>query len=155
MNLSFPLTLLKQDHIHDINAFSRSRVLQVWLHLCREKAIPLPRQRSVMSLTLGRLQDKSSIVRKNAVQLLSEFLTSNPFAAKVSQPGSINIKLSSRKYRLRNAKQRNVWGTSHNNVKFLDFWLVTSFCQVILLCAKQVFVLTGFMKVSPCVLFFS
>ncbi|XP_071805504.1 condensin complex subunit 1-like [Asterias amurensis] len=72
-----------EDHIHDINAFSRSRVLQVWLHLCREKAIPLPRQRSVMSLTLGRLQDKSSIVRKNAVQLLSEFLTSNPFAAKL------------------------------------------------------------------------
>ncbi|XP_022111340.1 condensin complex subunit 1-like isoform X2 [Acanthaster planci] len=72
-----------EDHIHDINAFTRSRALQVWLHLCRERAIPLPRQRSVMSLVLGRLQDKSSIVRRGAVQLLSECLTSNPFAAKL------------------------------------------------------------------------
>eukprot|EP00057_Strongylocentrotus_purpuratus_P001456 XP_001199144.2 PREDICTED: condensin complex subunit 1 [Strongylocentrotus purpuratus] len=73
-----------EDHIHDVNAFSRSRALQVWLHLCRERAIPLSRQHTVMELTIGRLRDKSSIVRKGAVQLISAFLTSNPFAAKLS-----------------------------------------------------------------------
>nr|XP_054768299.1 condensin complex subunit 1-like [Lytechinus pictus] len=73
-----------EDHIHDVNAFSRSRALQVWLHLCRERAIPLSRQHTVMELTVGRLRDKSSIVRKGAVQLVSAFLTSNPFAAKLS-----------------------------------------------------------------------
>ena len=34
---------------------------------------------------MGRLRDKSSNVRKNAVQLLSVFLTSNPFAGKVGE----------------------------------------------------------------------
>ena len=34
---------------------------------------------------MGRLRDKSSNVRKNAVQLLSAFLTSNPFAGKVGE----------------------------------------------------------------------
>ncbi|XP_071502768.1 condensin complex subunit 1-like [Diadema antillarum] len=73
-----------EDHIHDVNAFSRSRCLQVWLHLCNERAIPLTRQHSVMELAVGRLKDKSSMVRKAAVQLISTFLTSNPFAAKLS-----------------------------------------------------------------------
>jgi len=34
---------------------------------------------------VGRLKDKSSNVRKNAVQLLSAFLTGNPFAGKLDE----------------------------------------------------------------------
>lgn len=48
-----------------------------------EKAVPLRRQQQVLRLTLGRLKDKSSNVRKSAVQLLTAFLKGNPFAAKV------------------------------------------------------------------------
>ena len=36
-----------------------------------------------MSLVVGRLNDKSSIVRKNALQLVTALLKSNPFAARV------------------------------------------------------------------------
>ena len=74
-----------QEHIHDVNAFTRSKALQVWLQLCHAKAIPLPRQKHILDLVLGRLKDKSSQVRKNALQLLTAFVTGNPFASKVQQ----------------------------------------------------------------------
>ncbi|XP_033119867.1 condensin complex subunit 1-like isoform X2 [Anneissia japonica] len=73
-----------EDHIHDVNAFTRSKALQVWLRMCNERAIPLTRQRELLPLVIGRLQDKSSVVRKSAVQLLTALMVSNPFAAKLS-----------------------------------------------------------------------
>nr|XP_053639720.1 condensin complex subunit 1-like [Cherax quadricarinatus] len=72
-----------EDHIHDIHAFVRSRVLQIWNDLITEKAVPLRRQHQILELILGRLKDKSSVVRKNAVQLLTAFVKGNPFAAKL------------------------------------------------------------------------
>ncbi|CAH1774609.1 unnamed protein product [Owenia fusiformis] len=73
-----------EDHIHDVHAFTRSKVLQIWLNIVKEKALPLPRQQHVVELVIGRLQDKSSSVRKNAIQLVTALLRSNPFAAKLS-----------------------------------------------------------------------
>eukprot|EP00058_Branchiostoma_floridae_P028443 XP_002613934.1 hypothetical protein BRAFLDRAFT_283981 [Branchiostoma floridae] len=72
-----------EEHIHDVNAFVRSKVLTLWLHICNEKAIPLGRWHQLLCLVVGRLQDKSSLVRKVAIQLLTTFLTSNPFGAKL------------------------------------------------------------------------
>lgn len=72
-----------EDHIHDVHALMRSKVLQIWNDLIREKAVPLSRQHDVLKLVLGRLWDKSSLVRKNAIQLLTAFVNSNPFAAKL------------------------------------------------------------------------
>ncbi|XP_012566984.1 condensin complex subunit 1 isoform X1 [Hydra vulgaris] len=72
-----------EDHIHDVNSFVRSRVLQIWLYLCHEKAIPIARQGRLLDLVIGRLQDKSSQVRKYAVQFLKASLVGNPFAAKL------------------------------------------------------------------------
>ncbi|XP_032230454.1 condensin complex subunit 1 [Nematostella vectensis] len=70
-----------EEHIHDMNAYVRSKVLQIWLHLCSEKCIPLPRQQHLLEMVIGRLHDKSSSVRKYAVQLLKSFLVFNPFGA--------------------------------------------------------------------------
>ncbi|KAJ8320625.1 hypothetical protein KUTeg_002212 [Tegillarca granosa] len=72
-----------EDHIHDVNAFVRSKVLQIWLLIVNEKCLPLPKQHSLAKLVIGRLQDKSSQVRKNAVLLVTALIKSNPFAAKV------------------------------------------------------------------------
>jgi len=72
-----------EDHMHDVHAHVRSHVLQIWGKLCQEKSIPLARQHRVLELGCGRLQDKSSNVRKAAVQLLKTLLESNPFAAKL------------------------------------------------------------------------
>ncbi|CAB4059470.1 YCS4 [Lepeophtheirus salmonis] len=68
-----------EDHIHDINAHVRSSVLSIWSKLCVAKSIPLGRQYSVLKLTMGRLLDKSSNVRKQAVQLLTSLLQCNPY----------------------------------------------------------------------------
>ena len=48
------------------------------------QAIPLSRQPHLLELVISRLQDKSSIVRKNAIQLLKTCLICNPFGAQVS-----------------------------------------------------------------------
>ena len=47
------------------------------------QAVPLPRVHVEIGLIAGRLRDKSSSVRKNALQLISSWLTHNPFSGKV------------------------------------------------------------------------
>lgn len=47
------------------------------------QCLPLTWQDKVLTLVIGRLQDKSSQVRKNSVQLVTAFIKCNPFAAKV------------------------------------------------------------------------
>ncbi len=73
-----------EDHVHDVHAHVRSSVLQVWQRLCQSKAIPLSRQHRLLRLVIGRLQDRSSNVRKQSVQLLTALLQCNPFTASMS-----------------------------------------------------------------------
>ncbi|CAB4045596.1 condensin complex subunit 1-like isoform X1, partial [Paramuricea clavata] len=70
-----------ENHIHDVHAYVRSKVLQIWQNICREKAIPLARQQHVLGLVIGRLTDMSSNVRKNAIIYLKEYLMSNAFGS--------------------------------------------------------------------------
>ena len=84
-NLRDTLLDYLQDHIHDVSAFVRCKVLQVWLRLCQAKCIPLPRLKELLRLVCGRLGDKSSLVRKSSLQLLTGFLKNNPFAAQVKE----------------------------------------------------------------------
>lgn len=72
-----------EEHIHDVNAYVRSKALHIWLELCKQKAVPLSRQSHLLELAISRLQDKSSIVRKNAIQLLKTYLICNPFGAQL------------------------------------------------------------------------
>ena len=58
-------------------------MLSIWSKLCVNKCIPLARQHQLLGMVAGRLQDKSSNVRKAAVQLLTALLQGNPFAAKL------------------------------------------------------------------------
>ena len=88
-----------EDHMHDVHAHVRSHVLQIWVKLCRDKCIPLTRQHSVLELCVGRLRDKSSNVRKAAVQLLTTLLESNPFAAKLGTM-DLEIKLKEEELKL-------------------------------------------------------
>ncbi|XP_069099190.1 condensin complex subunit 1 [Pleurodeles waltl] len=73
-----------QDHMHDVHAFVRSKVLQILCRVVQEKALPLSRFHDVVTLTVGRLFDKSVNVCKNAIQLLATFLANNPFTCKLS-----------------------------------------------------------------------
>ena len=80
-----------QDHLHDVHAFVRSKVLQIWLSIVNAKALPLPRQQTVAELVIGRLKDKSSSVRKYAIQVVTALLRHNPFAANVSKAFNVAL----------------------------------------------------------------
>jgi hypothetical protein len=45
-----------------VNAFTRSKVLQVWAFLCERDAIPTKAQPAVVQLATARLEDKSGQV---------------------------------------------------------------------------------------------
>ncbi|XP_052761140.1 condensin complex subunit 1-like isoform X1 [Mya arenaria] len=73
-----------EDHLHDVHAYVRSKVLQIWFQIVEQKCLPLPHQENLLKLVIGRLEDKSSQVRKYAIQLITTLLKNNPFAAKLS-----------------------------------------------------------------------
>ncbi|XP_072509876.1 condensin complex subunit 1-like [Notamacropus eugenii] len=56
----------------DVNSFVRSRVLQLFTRIVQQKALPLTHFQAEMTLAVGRLADKSVLVSKNAIQLLSQ-----------------------------------------------------------------------------------
>ncbi|KAK9148479.1 hypothetical protein Scep_007236 [Stephania cephalantha] len=67
------------ERCRDASAYARSRVLQVWGELCEEHAISIGLWNEVAMIAAGRLEDKSSIVRKSALNLLIMMLQHNPF----------------------------------------------------------------------------
>lgn len=71
-------------HIHDVNAHVRSKAIGLWTHMKSVDAVPLTWLSPVIKVTIGRLEDKSAIVRKSSIQLIKSFLERNPYAAKLS-----------------------------------------------------------------------
>ncbi|KAG6694386.1 hypothetical protein I3842_09G045800 [Carya illinoinensis] len=67
------------ERCRDVSAYTRSRVLQVWAELCEEHAVSIGMWNEVAEVAAGRLEDKSSIVRKSALNLLITMLQHNPF----------------------------------------------------------------------------
>ncbi|XP_020579522.1 condensin complex subunit 1 [Phalaenopsis equestris] len=63
----------------DVSAYTRSRVLQVWAELCEERAVSIGLWNELALVASGRLEDKTAIVRKSALNLLITMLQHNPF----------------------------------------------------------------------------
>ncbi len=57
------------ERFRDTNAFTRSKVLQTWTNMCECNSIPMGHWNEVAKLAIGRLEDKSSLVRKSALQV--------------------------------------------------------------------------------------
>ncbi|KFD69582.1 hypothetical protein M514_01947 [Trichuris suis] len=72
------------EHLHDRNACVRSRVLQLWKRLLIEKCIPLSTFRRLVPLVSSRVKDKSVLVRKCALLLLTALVENNPFLVELS-----------------------------------------------------------------------
>lgn len=71
-------------HIHDINAHVRAKALGIWWQMKKDNAVPLIWLTPVLKCAVGRLEDKSNLVRKNAIHVIKSFLECNPYAAKLS-----------------------------------------------------------------------
>ncbi|XVF07116.1 hypothetical protein REPUB_Repub06bG0110700 [Reevesia pubescens] len=67
------------ERCRDVSAYTRSRVLQVWAELCEEHSVSIGLWNEVATVAAGRLEDKSAIVRKSALNLLIMMLQHNPF----------------------------------------------------------------------------
>ncbi|KAK9180866.1 hypothetical protein WN944_024002 [Citrus x changshan-huyou] len=67
------------ERCRDVSAYTRSRVLQVWAELCEEHSVSIGLWNEVAAVAAGRLEDKSAIVRKSALNLLVMMLQHNPF----------------------------------------------------------------------------
>lgn len=67
------------ERCRDVSAYTRSRVLQVWAELCEEHSVSVGLWNEVAAVAAGRLEDKSAIVRKSALNLLITMLQHNPF----------------------------------------------------------------------------
>lgn len=67
------------ERCRDVSAYTRSRVLQVWAELCEEHSVSIGMWNEVAALAAGRLEDKTAIVRKSALNLLIIMLQHNPF----------------------------------------------------------------------------
>jgi condensin complex subunit 1 len=67
------------ERLKDSNAYTRSRCIQCWGHLCENKSIPLSLLSQIVTGVVDRLQDKSALVRKSAIQFLITLLQYNPY----------------------------------------------------------------------------
>lgn len=68
-----------EERLRDVNAFVRSKVLHVLGELVIANALPVVERARLIDLVVGRVMDKSSNVRRRAIQLLGEFLRRHPF----------------------------------------------------------------------------
>ncbi|KAJ7317585.1 hypothetical protein JRQ81_003747 [Phrynocephalus forsythii] len=94
-----------QAHTCDVHGFVRSRVLQLFTRIVQKKALPLTCFQAVVCLAVGRLQDKSVTVVKNAIQLLAAFLSNNPFSSKLSCTDLTDL-LAKERQKLQEMKKR-------------------------------------------------
>lgn len=67
------------ERVHDISSFTRVSVLKAWANLTANESLPLDRVMPVTAMAIDRLQDKTVMVRRSAMQLLTLLLENNPF----------------------------------------------------------------------------
>ncbi|KAK9712483.1 condensin complex non-SMC subunit Cnd1, variant 2 [Basidiobolus ranarum] len=68
-----------EERFKDVNSICRCKILQVCISLCEGKAKFPKRRARLVDLVIGRLKDKSSNVRKNAIKALTKLLETHPF----------------------------------------------------------------------------
>lgn len=67
------------DRTHDTTSFTRSASLKVLNDLTEKQSLPLDRIMPVTAIAIDRLQDKTVMVRRCAMQLVTTLLENNPF----------------------------------------------------------------------------
>ncbi|XP_029054482.2 condensin complex subunit 1-like [Osmia bicornis bicornis] len=110
-----------EEHILDVNAYVRSKVLQIWQHLCCEGAIPLAKQGKLLAAVALRLEDKSTTVRKQALQLIRALVQGNPFAAKLNKV-EISKSLEKEEITLRKLQAETVSRSTRGDSQRLELW---------------------------------
>lgn len=82
-----------QERAHDISSYTRSAVLKAWIRLAQSGSITVEQVLPVTIMAIDRLQDKTVMVRKQSLQLLTTLLESNPYMGDLD-PAPYRQKLS-------------------------------------------------------------
>eukprot|EP00116_Pleurobrachia_bachei_P004210 sb/3464472/ len=101
-------------HVHDQNAFVRSKAVQILTRLVEGRFVPVARQGAMIQRVVGAAQDKSSNVRKSAMAFLRACLQCNPFAEQLSSLDELKEKLQGEKEKLV-SMQKELEGTTADN----------------------------------------
>jgi condensin complex subunit 1 len=73
------LLQILEERSHDVSSYTRSAVLKAWISIVQASALPIERVIPVTIMAIDRLKDKTVMVRKQALQLLTTLLENNPF----------------------------------------------------------------------------
>lgn len=85
------LQILKE-RVHDVSSFSRSAVLKAWIQIVQSQSLPVEWFIPVTELAIDRLRDKTIMVRRQSMQLLTTVLENNPFMGDLT-PKRYQVKL--------------------------------------------------------------
>ncbi|BAP71697.1 condensin complex subunit 1 [Kluyveromyces marxianus] len=94
---------LLDERFQDSNPYVRCKAIQSWIKICDLKIKFNHHRLLVTKLAVRSLQDKSSLVRKNAVKLLSKLLFTHPY----DQMHGSQLKLHDWKHRLHNLMEHD------------------------------------------------
>ncbi|XP_060833475.1 condensin complex subunit 1 [Rhopalosiphum padi] len=72
--------IIMQDHLLDVNAFVRSKVLQLFMAIINEDCLPKQMYGIILNCAEEKLHDKSSYVTKSAIQLIKTLIKLNPYS---------------------------------------------------------------------------
>ncbi|CAH0557488.1 unnamed protein product [Brassicogethes aeneus] len=93
------------DHINDITAQVRSKVIQHFARLQKENAIPIGKQYDIIEKVIFHLGDKGALVRRSAINCVTTFLSHNAFSANLSL-SKMEVELEKNQKELDELKQR-------------------------------------------------
>ncbi|KAJ3123736.1 Condensin complex subunit [Nowakowskiella sp. JEL0407] len=97
------LNIIKERFL-DVNQYVRIKVMQVLIKLTQRHgenertSIPIDSLPEFVELTVSRLQDKSSNVRKVAIKLLAEFIDTSPFTAYPPDDGKLSLTIFKKRH---------------------------------------------------------
>jgi len=81
------------EHVYDVSSYTRVAVIKTWASLIQAQSLPIDKLIPVTELAIDRLQDKTVMVRRSAMQVLTLVLENNPFTDSLS-PSPYKKKMS-------------------------------------------------------------
>ena len=70
------------EHAYDVSSYTRVAVLKTWANIIEKQSLPVKRIVPVTSLAIDRLQDKTVMVRRNAMQVRDDVYNHFTFPSK-------------------------------------------------------------------------
>lgn len=67
------------EHVYDVSSYTRATVMKTWATIIEAQALPTNKLILITELAIDRLQDKTVMVRRSAMQVLTLVLENNPF----------------------------------------------------------------------------